>query len=132
MEEYRTYICDSLLIQVYVYIYELSDSNAEIVFVSSFFYHRLIQSSFSMAEITQLPDEIIVFILENKNIAIKDVINFKSTCERLQCITLDNCFWKKKICQRYFYIFISFILILDLINIHRATKYFVKIMRRDN
>ncbi|XP_050459532.1 uncharacterized protein LOC126855710, partial [Cataglyphis hispanica] len=52
-----------------------------------------------MATITDLPDDVIFIILENKSISYEDIANFQSTCKRLQQITLSNKFWERKYYQ---------------------------------
>jgi len=62
--------------------------------------------------ITDLPEEVILLILEDKNIGTEDIVNFKATCNRFQQITLNRIFWRRKYWKRYFFIHKFFILIL--------------------
>ncbi|XP_072755766.1 uncharacterized protein [Anoplolepis gracilipes] len=52
-----------------------------------------------MATLTSLPDKMIIIILENKNLNIKDIVNFMSTCKKFQNIKRNNKLWKKKFYQ---------------------------------
>ncbi|XP_050465089.1 uncharacterized protein LOC126858655 [Cataglyphis hispanica] len=53
-----------------------------------------------MATITQLPDDLILIILENEILNMEDIVNFMSTCKRFQQITLSYKFWEKRYYQR--------------------------------
>ncbi|KAL6427805.1 hypothetical protein ACFW04_008323 [Cataglyphis niger] len=55
-----------------------------------------------MATITQLPDDVIFFILENEILNMEDIENFMFTCKRFQQITLSNKFWERRYYRRCF------------------------------
>jgi len=99
----------------YKYINEISDIKINIG--CELFVNRWI---FTMTTITHLPDEIITIILEDKNISIQDIMNFKSTCKRLKQITLSTKFWEKKCSQGYVfiykYIFIKLFMFIYIFN----------------
>jgi len=80
-----------------------------------------------MAMIIHLPDEIIALILEDENISMEDIVNLKSTCNRLQQITFSHKFWEKKFYQRYVFIYKYFnkffMFISYLFDLNRSTKF---------
>lgn len=80
----------------YIYKYKISDTKANNIV--SFFI-----KIFTMVKITNLPDEVIMQILQDKNVKVKDIVSFQATCYRLQRITLSNNFWKKKYYKRYIF-----------------------------
>ncbi|CAL7947557.1 unnamed protein product [Xylocopa violacea] len=52
--------------------------------------------------IISLPSEVIMYILENKQLELSDVINFSSTCKTLRAIVNEsNKLWKTKFFQRW-------------------------------
>ncbi|XP_050459348.1 uncharacterized protein LOC126855586 [Cataglyphis hispanica] len=52
-----------------------------------------------MAMITYLSDDVITIILEDENISLENIMNFKTTCKRFQEMTLSNKFWERKYYQ---------------------------------
>ncbi|EZA53038.1 F-box only protein [Ooceraea biroi] len=54
-----------------------------------------------MATISNLPEEMIKFILCNNSINIQDIFNFCTTCKNFNTILEDNVFWKRKFYLRW-------------------------------
>ncbi|EFN86850.1 F-box only protein 21 [Harpegnathos saltator] len=55
-----------------------------------------------MANLTRLPDDVICLILEDKNISIKDVVNFSLTCKLFYTtVNNNNALWRRKFFQRW-------------------------------
>ncbi|XP_029159804.1 uncharacterized protein LOC114931821 [Nylanderia fulva] len=54
-----------------------------------------------MILIQNLPSEVILIILENVTISLKDVENFGSTCVQFQRISHDKNLWRKKYAERW-------------------------------
>lgn len=51
--------------------------------------------------ITFLPCEIIEYMLENDNLEISDILNFRLTCKYLnQAVITSNKLWRRKLFQR--------------------------------